>query len=127
MIFPMLYPCRCRTLQFLDKMGVLTTEERKLIVNSWELVKPNMQRHGAQFFILLFSEMPHLQIKHFSQMDVNDLFRLTGHGLKVFRGVNGFVNAVNTDNDDQLVKRIQRITRTHFDRGIIEKEDFQVK
>ena len=114
-------------MQFLDNMGVLSTEERKLIVNSWELVKPNMQRHGAQFFILLFSEMPHLQIKHFSQMDVNDLFRLTEHGLKVFRGVNGFVNAVNTDNDDQLVKRIQRITRTHFDRGIIEKEDFQVK
>ena len=74
----------------------------------------------------LFSEMPHLQIKHFSQMDVNDLFRLTEHGLKVFRGVNGFVNAVNTENDQQLVARIQRITRSHFDRGIIAKEDFEV-
>ena len=75
----------------------------------------------------LFTEMPHLQIKHFSQMDVNDLFRLTEHGLKVFRGVNGFINAVKTENDEQLVARIHRITRSHFDRGIIAREDFEVR
>ena len=70
--------------------------------------------------------MPDLQKKHFSSFDINDIYLVQQHGVKVMKGIDGLITEIKAENDENLVSKIHRVTRSHYRRGINSRNDFEV-
>ncbi|XP_064107359.1 globin-like [Macrobrachium nipponense] len=106
----------------------LTLRHRTAMIRTWDLVRPDMQTHGINFFIKLFREEPVIQsrFKGFQNKTEEQLRtnrRLAAHASTVLHAITLLVD--NLDDVSTLVELLKTTGENHCKRGI-PKGDFEL-
>lgn len=111
-----------------DPTTGLTLRHRTAMLRTWNLVRPDLKEHGANFFVRLFRSEPSLKtrFKGFANKTDEELLsnkRLAAHGTTVFMSITSLVE--NLDDVLVLVELVKNIAANHKQRGI-PKQDFEL-
>lgn len=109
-----------------DPTTGLTPRQARAVLVTWDMVRPNIRKHGPAFFVKFFKEYPETQKKFhgFAGQDPDSLLndsRLIAHGVTVFTAVS---NIVDNLGDTAVLAEILKTTgKNHKARGV-EKKSF---